>query len=766
MIVFVPQTRAKFTQFAHLSVDRNAANLGHSVPRGADIFAFQLTTSHPFPTLWSAKDETAGLVELLPSGEDLHFYLGSFQRRVQSCSFPHVPEECTEAEIRGFLENVEHNAAVHPNMLALLFAALAQGLQDGVYDRNGEKWIAGSVEAESQKGDVYIAAGMQALRLAAFLNRPTLLTIQTLIMMGAYLTNCGKFLDASAMFGVTVRLAQSIGLHRDPSELNPPPSPREIITRKNLWWWMLHMDQHYSMALGRPLAISSIGDCPAPDSMSPDPYVQSLSNYISQFTMLGRQILSVGYLSNDQIDRFSDELLLLKQTLPGAVNFDETWLNKDKNVPGWPLNTQAAMLHAKTHNFLILLNRQRLENNRRDSTAESVTSLSNPASASDPNQIARGRDRVLESCRALLAAFEFFHTRLRAAMICWIMGQMAFNAAMILTLSMLETNETRDLGAVQHTYSTFIEMNKLGIHKLAGDAVERLGPLLKGLVSGDSIKEKVMGQQGMMLLEDNGSQGFEQDDFSSLSVQMAGGGLRYDDRRRSAGRARMGFPMSSSSKSALAQRRRAHRTLSMRDVRPRIPARKLSLRNPRSPIHRPPSGRLSPKRPKQEQHVMETAGDMTVLPSEPTSSFSYISPTQQDHDSQTLFLSTENAYQPFQATDFDPPTASPLQINFDPHSQPNNLPQHPQPLPYPPQNTPIDADPQSISYPTHLHLEGANFLHHNTPQHQHQQQQQQQQHQPFLEHNNLESHSYMQQLQYETPQFDMTQIPVSYPPPY
>ena len=209
-------------------MDRNAASLTQSVPRGADIFAFQLTTSHPFPTLWSAKDETAGLVELLPSNEDLHFYLGSFHRRVQSCSFPHVPDECTEAAIPRFLDNVEHNAAVHPNMLALLFATLAQGLQDGVYDRNGEKWVAGSVEAESQKGDVYsrwlsarryrtdkltisVAAAMQALRLAAFLNRPTLLTIETLIMMGQYLTNCGKFLDASAMFGVTVRLAQSIG---------------------------------------------------------------------------------------------------------------------------------------------------------------------------------------------------------------------------------------------------------------------------------------------------------------------------------------------------------------------------------------------------------------------------------------------------------------------------------------------------------------------------------------------------------------------------
>lgn len=524
------------------------------------------------------------------------------------------------------------------------------------------------------------------------------------------------------------------------------------------------MDQHYSMALGRPLAISSIGDCPAPESMSPDPYVQSVSNYISQFTILGRQILSVGYLSNDQIDRFSDELLLLKQTLPSAVSFDETWLNKDKNVAGWPLDAQAAMLHAKTHNFLIFLNRQRLENNRPDSTIEPVTHRSNLGSASDPKQILRGRDRVLESCRALLAAFEFFHTRLRAAMMCWIMGQMAFNAATILTLSMLETNETRDLGAVQHTYSTFIEMNKLGIHKLAGDAVERLGPLLKGLVSGDSIKDKVMGQHGMMLLEDNGFQGFEPDDFSSLNIPMAGGGPRYDDRRRSAGRARMGFPMSSSAKSALAQRRRAHRTLSLRDVRPRIPARKLSLRNPRSPVHRPLSGRLSPKRPKQEPNMIDTAGDMSILPSEPTSSF-YMSPTQHEHDSQALFLSTDNTYQPFQATDFDP-IASPLQLNFDaPHPLPNN---HSQSMSYPPPSTPIDPDSQTISYPSHLHLEGSNYLHHDLQQHQQQQQHQHQnqQQQPFLEHNNIEGHSYMQQLQYETPQFDMTQIPVSYPSQY
>lgn len=52
---------------------------------------------------------------------------------------------------------------------------------------------------------------MQCLRLGAFMNRPSLLAIETLVMIGPYLTNSGKFLDAWALFGLTIRLAQSIG---------------------------------------------------------------------------------------------------------------------------------------------------------------------------------------------------------------------------------------------------------------------------------------------------------------------------------------------------------------------------------------------------------------------------------------------------------------------------------------------------------------------------------------------------------------------------
>lgn len=62
-----------------------------------------------------------------------------------------------------------------------------------------------------------VAAAMQSLRLGAFLSHPTMTSVQALAMMAPYLTNGGKFLDASALFGVTVRLAQSIGCEYLPS---------------------------------------------------------------------------------------------------------------------------------------------------------------------------------------------------------------------------------------------------------------------------------------------------------------------------------------------------------------------------------------------------------------------------------------------------------------------------------------------------------------------------------------------------------------------
>ena len=283
-----------------------------------------------------------------------------------------------------------------------------------------------------------------------------------------------------------------------------PLSPNESAARRCLWWWMLDMDQRYSMTLGRPLAISSTGDCPSPEPIAAGPIYQSICHYNVQFSLMARQILSASHLGNDRIDKYTDELLLLQKSLPPSMQFDPSWLNRVTVLVDWPLDVQAALLHAKAHNFIVSLNRRRVEIVRCSAEDSRMAMLQLPPSA-DVAGVVRGRPRVLESCRSLLKAFEFFHTRLRCAMICWTMGQMAFNASMLLTLSMLETGETLDLLPVQHAYSAFLEMNKLGIHKLAGAAVERLGRLMKEFRTEDSANETVMGQQGMMLLEDPGS---------------------------------------------------------------------------------------------------------------------------------------------------------------------------------------------------------------------------------------------------------------------
>lgn len=168
------------------------------------------------------------MVDLLPNKIDLLSLLRAFEHHAPLGYFPYVPEECTEREVNRFLANVKRNSLLHPDILALLFAALAQGVQSGLYGRCGGEWVPGAMHREIKKGDVFskrikdflndsysrfltVAAAMHSLRTAAFLSRPTLPIVESLVMIGPYLTNSGKYLDAWSVFGLAVRLAQRIG---------------------------------------------------------------------------------------------------------------------------------------------------------------------------------------------------------------------------------------------------------------------------------------------------------------------------------------------------------------------------------------------------------------------------------------------------------------------------------------------------------------------------------------------------------------------------
>lgn len=184
---------------------------------------------------------------------------------------------------------------------------------------------------------------MQALRDASFMSQPTLLGIQTLVMLGPYLTNSGRFLDAWTLFGTTVRLAHSIGLHRNPRFLDPAPPLRECMIRQTLWWWMLHMDQQYSVTLGRPLGISGFGDCPPPEPLTTNPTILRLGEFVDHFTILARQILSSdGLMSVAKIDEFTDKLIGLWDTMPESLQWTESWLQHETQLPDWPLEVMSA----------------------------------------------------------------------------------------------------------------------------------------------------------------------------------------------------------------------------------------------------------------------------------------------------------------------------------------------------------------------------------------------------------------------------------------
>ena len=113
----------------------------------------QMATSHPFPTLWPARDGVDSLIQLLADKEELHTYLNAYESSAHSSTFSLSQEECSKARFELFLSNIEHNARVHPDLLALLFATLAHGRRYSLED--AQRGFREDDSGESKKGDVF-----------------------------------------------------------------------------------------------------------------------------------------------------------------------------------------------------------------------------------------------------------------------------------------------------------------------------------------------------------------------------------------------------------------------------------------------------------------------------------------------------------------------------------------------------------------------------------------------------------------------------------
>jgi len=82
-------------------------------------------TAYPFPHLHIGDNSTAALTKLLPEEQEIFRSLRTFREIARGFAVPQPPDKTRENVVKGFLSSIEHNATRAPDMLALLFAALA-----------------------------------------------------------------------------------------------------------------------------------------------------------------------------------------------------------------------------------------------------------------------------------------------------------------------------------------------------------------------------------------------------------------------------------------------------------------------------------------------------------------------------------------------------------------------------------------------------------------------------------------------------------------
>ncbi|KAI9507152.1 fungal-specific transcription factor domain-containing protein, partial [Russula earlei] len=152
-----------------------------------------------------------------------------------------------------------------PHDLALLFSIFALG---SVLDVS---LPTGTAEAE---GEHYNQLALAALCLQPVLEKPSLVTIQTLHIASIYNAMLGNDVSGGessmeftwSLVNLAAHLAQTIGLHRDPAQWET--NPKIVQRRRMVFWDLVIADSWHSLSTGRPPAFNrDFIDCRFPQAV-------------------------------------------------------------------------------------------------------------------------------------------------------------------------------------------------------------------------------------------------------------------------------------------------------------------------------------------------------------------------------------------------------------------------------------------------------------------------------------------------------------------
>ncbi|KAF2734710.1 hypothetical protein EJ04DRAFT_492941 [Polyplosphaeria fusca] len=218
------------------------------------------SATYPFVDLWGLPHGSISraneLANALPSDSECLSFFRSYKETAHVV-YPAVADiEAIESDLLLFLIN-RASSQVTPGVteeqifgknlhwIGLLFAMLASGCQCSALPRKER-------ELTSQ---VYICCSFECLRFTNFLSHATLENIQTLLVLGNVISNNMNAGVAWSLMGLTVRLSQTLGLHRT----CPPSTPLQAkIFRSKIWWALLWQDSLLSISYDRASSTTTI----------------------------------------------------------------------------------------------------------------------------------------------------------------------------------------------------------------------------------------------------------------------------------------------------------------------------------------------------------------------------------------------------------------------------------------------------------------------------------------------------------------------------
>ncbi|KAL8642621.1 MAG: hypothetical protein Q9228_000714 [Teloschistes exilis] len=202
---------------------------------------------HPFSNYWTHQGGLPEVIGVLPSREQADILVSKYFHAVDPV-YPMIHRETFENDYNHFwVLTPTERTATDASLVALIFVMLAMGTQ--FVDLP-------SMEEKEQTAEFYVSASHQALRMFSYLGRPSMRSIQTMVLITYFLMNDNHASDAWAFAGILQRQAYALGLNRDPSTIQPNAHPLEMQQRRKVWQAVFIQDTFLSVIIKLPPTVT------------------------------------------------------------------------------------------------------------------------------------------------------------------------------------------------------------------------------------------------------------------------------------------------------------------------------------------------------------------------------------------------------------------------------------------------------------------------------------------------------------------------------